>query len=187
VRHFFATSNLLTPLGIECAIIDKAFEEGWVVPRPPTQRTGKKVAIIGSGPAGLAAADQLNKAGHYVTVYERNDRIGGLLMYGIPNMKLDKKVVQRRVDLLAAEGIKFITNAHVGVDVDATEIKENNDAVIVATGATWPRNLSLPNRDVDGIQYAMTFLQQNTKSLLDSNLEDGSYISAKGKDVIVIG
>ena len=178
------------PVGIksiECAIIDKGFEMGWMVPRPPTHRTGKKVAIIGSGAAGLAAADQLNRAGHYVTVYERHDRIGGLLMYGIPNMKLDKGIVQRRVDLMAAEGIKFINNAHVGVNVDAGDIKAENDAVIVATGATWPRDLKLPNRETDGIHFAMDFLHPNTKSLVDSNLEDGNYISAKGKDVIVIG
>lgn len=178
---------MLTVPGIECAIIDKAWESGWVQPRPPTHRTGKNIAIIGSGPAGLAAADQLNKAGHSVTVYDRNDRIGGLLMYGIPNMKLDKAVVQRRVDLMAAEGIKFVTNAHVGVDVDATEIKENNDAILVATGATWPRDLKLPGREAEGIYQAMSFLQANTKSLLDSDLEDGNYFSAKGKDVIVIG
>ncbi|KAK4688846.1 glutamate synthase (NADH), partial [Tremellales sp. Uapishka_1] len=178
------------PVGIksvEAAIIDKGFEMGWMVPKPPTHRTGKKVAVIGSGPAGLAAADQLNRAGHLVTVYERNDRVGGLLMYGIPNMKLDKAVVQRRVDLMAAEGINFITNAHVGINTDALQIKSENDAVIVATGATWPRDLKLPNREVDGIHFAMDFLQPNTKSLLDSKLEDGNYLSAKGKDVIVIG
>jgi glutamate synthase (NADPH/NADH) len=178
------------PVGIksiECAIIDKGFEMGWMAPRPPTHRTGKKVAIIGSGAAGLAAADQLNRAGHLVTVYERHDRIGGLLMYGIPNMKLDKAIVQRRVDLMAAEGINFINNAHVGVNVDAAEIKSQNDAVIVATGATWPRDLKLPNRETDGIHFAMDFLHPNTKSLVDSNLEDGNYLSAKGKDVIVIG
>jgi glutamate synthase (NADPH/NADH) len=128
---------------IECAIIDRGFEEGWIVPQPPSIRTGKKVAVIGSGPAGLAAADQLNKAGHLVTVYDRNDRFGGLLMYGIPNMKLDKKIVQRRIDLLAAEGIKFVANAHIGVDVDANKIKEESDALIVATGATWPRDLNI--------------------------------------------
>lgn len=178
------------PVGIksiECAIIDKGFEMGWMTPRPPTHRTGKKVAIIGSGPAGLAAADQLNRAGHHVTVFERNDRIGGLLMYGIPNMKLDKGVVQRRVDLMAAEGVNFINNAHVGVDIDAAEVKSSHDAVVVATGATWPRDLKLPNRETDGIHFAMDFLHPNTKSLVDSNLEDGNYISAKGKDVIVIG
>ncbi|CAG8497102.1 530_t:CDS:2 [Paraglomus occultum] len=172
---------------IECAIIDKGFEMGWIVPKPPSMRTGRKVAIIGSGPAGLAAADQLNKAGHEVTVYDRNDRFGGLLMYGIPNMKLDKKIVQRRIDLLAAEGIKFVANAHVGVNVDANKIRRENDALIVATGATWPRDLPIPNRNLDGIHFAMEFLQLNQQSLLDSNLENGKYIEAKGKNVIVIG
>lgn len=172
---------------IECAVIDRGFDEGWIVPAPPATRTGKKVAIIGSGPAGLAAADQLNKAGHLVTVYERNDRVGGLLMYGIPNMKLDKKIVQRRVDLMAAEGITFVTNAHIGADVDAIKIREENDAMIVATGATWPRDLKIPGREADGIHFAMDFLQANTKSLLDSGLKDGHYLSAKDKNVIVIG
>ncbi|KAI7900943.1 uncharacterized protein BX663DRAFT_438496 [Cokeromyces recurvatus] len=172
---------------IECAIIDRGFEQGWLAPKPPVQRTGKRVAIIGSGPAGLAAADQLNKAGHLVTVYDRNDRIGGLLMYGIPNMKLDKKIVQRRVDLLAAEGIQFVPNAHVGVDVDIHKIRSQNDALIIATGATWPRDLKIPGREADGIHFAMEFLQANTKSLLDSGLKDGHYLSAKGKHVIVIG
>ncbi|EGG05651.1 uncharacterized protein MELLADRAFT_48761 [Melampsora larici-populina 98AG31] len=178
------------PVGIksiECAIIDKGFEMGWMVPRPPKERTGKTVAIIGSGPAGLACADQLNRAGHLVTVYDRNDRHGGLLMYGIPNMKLDKRVVQRRLDLMRDEGIKFVANANVGVNMDVKEIRAANDALVVATGATWPRNLNLPNRDLNGIHFAMEFLQLNTSSLLDSNLENGKYISAKGKNVIVIG
>ncbi|THV07938.1 NADPH-dependent glutamate synthase [Dendrothele bispora CBS 962.96] len=178
------------PVGIksiECAIIDKGFEMGWMKPNPPSFRTGKRIAVIGSGPAGLACADQLNKAGHYVTVYDRNDRIGGLLMYGIPNMKLDKSIVQRRVDLMAAEGITFVPNAHVGVDVDVEDIHAENDAVVIATGATWPRDLRIPNRNADGIHFAMDYLQLNTKSLLDSNLEDSSYINARGKDVIVIG
>ncbi|CAG8654235.1 8220_t:CDS:10, partial [Racocetra persica] len=174
-------------LSIECAIIDKGFEMGWIIPNPPAIRTGKKVAIIGSGPAGLAAADQLNKAGHTVTIYDRNDRFGGLLMYGIPNMKLDKKTVQRRIDLLAQEGIKFVANAHVGVNVDATKVRLENDALIVATGATWPRDLPIPNRNLDGIYFAMEYLQLNTQSLLDSNLQNGKYIDAKDKNVIVIG
>ncbi|AFR97354.2 glutamate synthase (NADPH/NADH) [Cryptococcus neoformans C23] len=179
------------PVGIksiECAIIDKGFEMGWMTPNPPEHRTGKRVAIIGSGPAGLTAADQLNKAGHIVTVYERQDRVGGLLMYGIPNMKLDKDVVQRRVDLMAAEGVTFITNAHVGVDsqYDPLNIKAENDAVIVATGATWPRDLKLPHREVDGIHFAMDFLTPNTKVKAFGDDAPG-FISAQGKDVIVIG
>jgi glutamate synthase (NADPH/NADH) len=172
---------------IECAIIDRAFEEGWISPTPPTKRTGRKIAIIGSGPAGLAAADQLNKAGHLVTVYDRNDRHGGLLMYGIPNMKLEKRIVQRRIDLMAAEGVEFVSNAHVGRNLDVVTLKNTSDAMLLATGATWPRDLKIPNRDLNGIHFAMEFLQQNTKSLLDSALQDEAYISAKGKKVIVIG
>ncbi|KAI0664581.1 NADPH-dependent glutamate synthase [Cubamyces menziesii] len=178
------------PVGIksiECAIIDKGFEMGWMAPKVPHFRTGKRIAIIGSGPAGLAAADQLNKAGHWVTVYDRNDRMGGLLMYGIPNMKLDKTIVQRRIDLMAAEGVTFVPNTFVGKDIDPNDLRNENDAVIVATGATWPRDLRIPNRNVDGIHFAMEFLQLNTKSLLDSELQNGNYINAKGKDVIVIG
>ncbi|RKO97526.1 putative glutamate synthase Glt1, partial [Caulochytrium protostelioides] len=172
---------------IECAIIDRGFAEGHIVPNPPAVRTGKTVAIVGSGPAGLAAADQLNKAGHTVTVYDRNDRHGGLLMYGIPNMKLDKAHVQRRVDLLAAEGVAFVANAEVGKTVAASALRERHDAVLLAVGATWPRDLKIPNRELDGIHFAMTFLQRNTKSLLDASLQDGSYLSAKGKRVVVIG
>ncbi|KDR81473.1 hypothetical protein GALMADRAFT_152334 [Galerina marginata CBS 339.88] len=178
------------PVGIksiECAIIDKGFEMGWMAPDPPIFRTGNRVSIIGSGPAGLACADQLNKAGHFVTVYDRNDRMGGLLMYGIPNMKLEKSVVQRRIDLMAAEGVTFVPNAHVGVDIDAKQLQVESDAVVICTGATWPRDLKIPNRGADGIHFAMDFLQLNTKSLLDSELQDGGYINAKGKDVIVIG
>ena len=180
------------PVGIksiECAIIDRGFEMGWMVPKPPKNRSEKRVAVIGSGPAGLAAADQLNKAGHSVTVYERADRVGGLLMYGIPNMKLDKKIVQRRVNFMASEGIEFITGVEVGPEneVSLDSLRKDCDAVVVATGATIPRDLRIPNRDLDGIHFAMQFLHKNTKSLLDSELEDGAYISAKGKDVIVIG
>ncbi len=172
---------------IECAIIDRGFEEGWVKPVPPPRRTGKKVAVIGSGPAGLAAADQLNKAGHSVVVYERADRVGGLLMYGIPNMKLDKATVQRRVNLMAAEGVQFVTNADVGVTVDAQTLRRECDALVLACGATKPRDLPIPGRELRGIHFAMEFLTANTKSLLDSELKDGRYISAKGKHVIVIG
>jgi glutamate synthase (NADH) len=180
------------PVGIksiECAIIDRGFEMGWMVPTPPKSRTGKNVAVIGSGPAGLSAADQLNRAGHSVTVYERADRVGGLLMYGIPNMKLDKRVVQRRVDFMAAEGIKFVTSCSVGPDseVSLSSIRDTNDAVVIATGATVARDLKIPNRELEGIHFAMQFLHKNTKSLLDSELADGSYISAKDKHVVVIG
>jgi glutamate synthase (NADH) len=179
------------PVGIksiECAIIDRGFDMGWMVPNPPKLRTGKTVAIIGSGPAGLACADQLNRAGHLVTVYERADRIGGLLMYGIPNMKLDKKIVQRRVDFMASEGIKFVTNTTVGEgDITLDSLRKESDAVVLATGATVPRDLPIPNRSLEGIHFAMEFLHKNTKSLLDSNLEDGTYISAKDKHVVVIG
>jgi len=133
---------------IEQAIIDKGFDEGWVVPEPPAERTGKTVAIVGSGPAGLASADQLNKAGHTVTVYERADRIGGLLMYGIPNMKLDKEVVQRRVDLMSEEGVKFVPNTEIGTDIPAPELLEKFDAVVLAGGATKPRNLDVEGRDL---------------------------------------
>ncbi|WP_405080520.1 glutamate synthase subunit beta [Paenibacillus chitinolyticus] len=172
---------------IEKAIVDRGFEEGWIVPEPPKTRTGKKVAVIGSGPTGLAAAAQLNKAGHTVTVYERDDRIGGLLTYGIPNMKLEKHLVQRRVDLLAAEGVNFVTNAEIGKNVPVDQLKDEFDAVVLAIGATRPRELDIKGRELKGIYPAMEFLYKNTKSLLDSNLADGEYINAEGKDVIVIG
>ncbi len=172
---------------IENAIADRAWDEGWIVARPPAVRTGKQVAVIGSGPAGLAAAAQLNQSGHSVTVYERDDRIGGLLMYGIPNMKLDKAIVQRRVDLLAAEGVRFVTNAEVGVSVDARQLKDKSDAIVLATGARTPRDLPVPGRSLDGVHFATPFLHQHTKRLLDSNHQDGQFISAKGKHVIVIG
>lgn len=180
------------PVGIksiECAIIDRGFAMGWMVPTPPAIRSGKTVAVIGSGPAGLASADQLNRAGHTVTLFERADRIGGLLMYGIPNMKLDKAIVQRRVDFMAEEGVNFITNTTVGPDQDVSlqSLREKHDAVVIATGATVARDLKIPNRELEGIHFAMQFLHRNTKSLLDSSLSDGEYISARGKDVIVIG
>ncbi|XP_050221729.1 glutamate synthase [NADH], amyloplastic isoform X2 [Mercurialis annua] len=182
--------NPVSIKSIECSIIDKAFDEGWMVPRPPLKRTGKKVAIVGSGPAGLAAADQLNRMGHLVTVYERADRIGGLMMYGVPNMKTDKvDVVQRRVNLMAEEGTNFVVNANVGTDplYSLDRLREENDAIILAVGATKARDLPVPGRELSGVHFAMEFLHSNTKSLLDSNLEDGNYISAKGKKVVVIG
>lgn len=182
--------NPVSIKSIECSIIDKAFEEGWMVPRPPVRRTGKRVAIVGSGPAGLAAADQLNRMGHLVTVFERADRVGGLMMYGVPNMKADKvDIVERRVNLMAAEGINFVVNANVGVDplYSLDWLRAENDAIILALGATKPRDLPVPGRELSGVHFAMEFLHANTKSLLDSNLEDGNYISAKGKKVVVIG
>src|SRR5438445_4710470 len=157
----------VTIKSIECAIIDKAFAEGWVVPEPPAKRTGKKVAVVGSGPAGLACAAQLNKAGHWVTVFERADRIGGLLMYGIPNMKLDKRLVQRRVDLMVEEGIRFITNTAVGMDYPADQLMKEFDAVVLCSGATKPRDLPIPGRELKAIHFAMEFLHANTKSLID--------------------
>lgn len=178
------------PVGIksiECAIIDKAWEEGWIVPRPPTMRTGKTVSIIGSGPAGLACADQLNRAGHSVTVYERADRIGGLLMYGIPNMKLDKNVVDRRIGLMRDEGVQFVAGVEVGKDVSAADLHAQNDAVVFATGATWPRDLKIPGREADGIYFAMEFLTSTTRSLLNTQLAAGSYLDVKDKHVVVIG
>ena len=181
------TNPAVTIKNIENAIVDRAFSEGWITPKPPEKRTGKRVAIIGSGPAGLAAAAQLNKAGHLVTVYERADRIGGLLMYGIPNMKLDKGVVERRIELLRQEGVTFVTNADVGRTVDAKKLHAENDALLLATGATKPRDLVIPGRGLKGIHFAMEYLTASTKSMLDSKFEDNKFITAKDRDVIVIG
>ncbi len=177
----------VTIKSIECAIVDRGFAENRIQPRPPTRRTGKHIAIVGSGPAGLAAAAQLCSAGHQVTVFERDDRAGGLLMYGIPNMKLEKKSVERRVRLLEAEGVEFVTGVHVGVHVDIEKLREEHDALLLACGATQPRDLPVPGRDLAGVHFAMDFLRQNTKSLLDSGLRDGNYISAENKAVVVIG
>ncbi len=177
----------VTIKSIECAIIDNAFEMGWMEPEPPAKRTGKKIAVVGSGPAGLACAAQLNRAGHLVTVFERDDRIGGLLMYGIPNMKLDKRVVQRRIDLMAEEGVQFVASTEIGKDLPAEKLIEAFDAVALCAGATKPRDLPIEGRELTGVHYAMDFLRANTKSLLDSNHTDGNFISAKDKDVIVIG
>ncbi|HYK88594.1 MAG TPA: glutamate synthase subunit beta [Acidobacteriota bacterium] len=177
----------VTIKSIEYSIIEKGFEERWVNPEPPLERTGKKVAVVGSGPAGLACAAQLNRAGHSVTVFERHDRVGGLLMYGIPNMKLDKKVVQRRIDLMAKEGIRFTVNTEVGTGYPADRLLRDFNAAVLCCGATKPRDLRLAGRNLAGIHFAMEFLQANTKSLLDSEHRDQRFISARGKDVVVIG
>jgi glutamate synthase (NADPH/NADH) small chain len=175
----------------EVSIIDRGWSEGWMTPMLPAKRTGKKVAVIGSGPSGLACADQLNKAGHEVTVYERADRVGGLLTYGIPNMKLDKKVVSRRVDLMAAEGVRFVTGVAVGRDraagISAADLRAKNDAIVIASGSTRPRDLSIEGRQLSGIDFAVEFLTANTKSLLDTKHADGKFISAQGRDVVIIG
>lgn len=177
----------VTIKSIERAIVDKGFAEGWIQPVIPATRTGRRVAVVGSGPAGMACAAQLNQAGHLVTVYERADRVGGLLMYGIPNMKLDKGIVRRRVDLLAAEGITFVTGTEIGKDIPASVLLRDFDAVVLCGGATKARDLGVQGRELNGIYQSMEFLARNTRSLLDSNLEDGDYISAKGKNVVVIG
>jgi glutamate synthase (NADPH/NADH) small chain len=177
----------VTIKSIEAAIIDKGFEEGWVVAEPPLKRTGKTVAVVGSGPAGLACAAQLNRAGHTVTVFERDDRIGGLLMYGIPPMKLEKHVVDRRVNLLAEEGVKFVTGAHIGKNYPTDKLRTSFDAIVLCGGATAARDLPVEGRNLSGVHFAMEFLLKSCKSLLDSNFADGQYINAKGKNVIVIG
>ena len=171
---------------IERTIADRGWEENWIQPQPPTNRTGKKVAVVGSGPAGLSAAAQLNRAGHAVTVYERADRIGGLLMYGIPNMKLDKRHVQRRVDLLTEEGVTFVTNTEVGRELPAKRLLTDFDAVVLCTGATQPRDLPVEGRQLPGVHFAMEFLTANTRHVVQSR-RNGDYISAAGKDVIVVG
>ena len=176
----------VTIKNIENSIIDRGWDEGWVTAEPPKARTGKRVAVIGSGPAGLCAAAQLNRAGHTVTVFERADRIGGLLMYGIPNMKLDKSLVQRRVDLLASEGVEFLAKTEVGKNYPAKKLLEEFHATVLCTGATKPRDLPIAGRQLKGVHFAMEFLTTNTQSVLSGH-RNGEFISAEGKDVMVIG
>lgn len=171
----------------EYAIIENAYEKGYAGPKPPGVRTGKTVAVVGSGPSGLAAADQLNKRGHSVTVFERSDRIGGLLMYGIPNMKLEKRIVERKIKVMEAEGVRFVTGADVGKDVKAEKLLKDFDRVILACGASNPRDIKAPGRDAGGIYFAVDFLKANTKSLLDSDFKDGKFVNVRGKNVIIIG
>lgn len=171
----------------EHSIIEYAYEHGYADPMPPTIRTGKRVAVVGSGPAGLSAADQLNKRGHQVTVYEREDRIGGLLMYGIPNMKLEKHVIDRKVEVMKAEGVEFVTGVNIGKDIKAAKLLKDYDRVILACGSSNPRDINVPGRDAKGIYFAVDFLKSTTKSLLNHGLTKNDYINAKGKNVVIIG
>ncbi len=177
----------VTIKSIECEIIDRAWDEGWVTPKPPQTSSGKKVAVVGAGPAGLACAQGLRRLGHEVTVYERDDRVGGLLMYGIPNMKLDKQIVQRRVDQLSAEGVRFVTGVEIGKDLTADQLKADHDALVLAIGSTRPMDLKIPGRDLHGVHFAMEYLVGNTKSLLNSQFADHKFIDPSGKQVVVIG
>ena len=177
----------VTIKSIEAAIIERAFDEGWVVPRPPLVRTGKNVAVIGSGPAGLAAADQLNKAGHLVTVFEKSDRIGGLLRYGIPEFKMEKRFLNRRLSLLEQEGVQFRTSVTVGVDITAAQLKADFDAIVLAGGAGLPRDLPVPGRGLRGIHFAMEYLTLSNKRCEGDEIADEEFISAKGKRVVIIG
>ena len=171
----------------EYAIIENAYAKGYAQAKPPKVRTGKRVAVVGSGPAGLAVADLLNKRGHAVTVYERSDRVGGLLMYGIPNMKLEKSVVERKVKIMEEEGVTFLTGMDVGKDVKGEELLKDYHRVVLACGSSNARDIQAPGRDAKGIYFAVDFLKANTKSLLDSGLEDGKYVNTKGKNVVIIG
>ena len=182
-----ANGDPITVKANEYSIVENAYVQGYACAKPPKVRTGKKIAIIGSGPSGLAAADQLNLRGHSVTVFERSDRVGGLLMYGIPNMKLEKSVIDRKINIMKEEGVEFKTNVNVGKDVKASELLKNYDRVILACGASHPRDITVEGRDANGIYFAVDFLKSTTKSLLDNDLKDGTYISAKGKNVMVIG
>jgi glutamate synthase (NADPH/NADH) small chain len=177
----------VTIKNIELHIIEHAFEQGWVKPQPPAQRTGKKVAIVGSGPAGLGAAAQLNRAGHHVTVFERADRIGGLLTYGIPNFKLEKHVVERRVKIMEAEGVTFVTNANVGMNVRVEDLRRDFDAIVLCGGATKPRDLPVPGRDLKGVCFAMEYLPLQNKRNLGDHIPDDQFIDARGKHVIILG
>ena len=177
----------VTIKAIELAIVDRAFEAGWIVPRPPARSTGKSVAVVGSGPAGLAAAQQLARAGHAVTVLERADRVGGLLRYGIPEFKMEKRVLDRRLAQLAAEGVRFVTDAHVGVNVDVTALRREHDALLLAGGASAPRDLAIPGRDLSGIHFAMDFLPLQNRRCEGDQIPDDRFISAAGKRVVIIG
>ena len=171
----------------ELGIIEDAWERGLMKPRPPRTRTGRRIAVVGSGPSGLACADQLNSRGHSVTVFEREDRPGGLLMYGIPNMKLEKSIVQRRLELMAAQGVEFRTGVDVGKDISPEELRRDFDAVVLCCGAANPRDLDLPGREGEGVWFAVDFLKETTRALLDNGLQEGTYLSARGKHVVIVG
>ncbi len=179
--------NPVTIKAVELAIIDRAFAEGWVKPLPPQTETGKKVAVIGSGPAGLAAAQQLRRAGHAVTVFERDDRLGGLLRYGIPEFKMEKNVLDRRLEQLRAEGVSFRTSANVGVDIDAAALRAEFDAILLAGGATAPRDLPLPGRELRGVHFAMDYLTRQNRRLEGDTLPEEPEFNAHGKNVVIIG
>jgi len=177
----------VTIKGIELSIVERAFDAGWVAPQPPARRTGKKVAIVGSGPAGLAAADQLNRAGHWVTVFEKSDRIGGLLRYGIPEFKMEKRFLNRRLAVMEAEGVVLRTRVNVGVDVRAAGLQQDFDAILLAGGAEWPRDLNVPGRELKGIHFAMEFLTLQNRRCEGDSVPDDEFITARDKRVVIIG
>jgi glutamate synthase (NADPH) small chain len=180
-------NDAVTIKAIENQIIDRAFDEGWIAPRPPAHRSGKQIAVVGSGPAGLAAADQLNKAGHWVTVFERADRIGGLLRYGIPEFKMEKRVLDRRLKVMEGEGVRFRTNANIGGNVPADELRREFDAIVLAGGATIPRDLAIPGRQLAGVHFAMDFLTLQNRRCEGDRVSENEFISAAGKRVVIIG
>jgi glutamate synthase (NADPH/NADH) small chain len=177
----------VTIKAIEVSIIDRAYEEGWIAPQPPAFRTKKKVAVVGSGPAGLAAADQLNRAGHHVTVFEKADRIGGLLRYGIPEFKMEKRVLDRRLDLMKAEGVEFRAGVAIGTDVPLSKLRTDYDAVLLAAGAGAPRDLKVPGRGLKGVHFAMEYLTLSNRRCEGDTVSDADFISAKDKHVVIIG
>jgi glutamate synthase (NADPH/NADH) small chain len=177
----------VTIKSIEVSIIERAFDEGWVTPKPPLVRTGRKAAVVGSGPAGLAAAEQLNRAGHVVTVFEKADRIGGLLRYGIPEFKMEKRFLNRRLSIMEQEGVQFRTGVNVGVDMTAAQLKSEFDAVVLAGGAECPRDLPVPGRELKGIHFAMEYLTLSNRKAEGDRIPDDRFISAKGKRVVIIG
>ena len=182
-----ANGEAVTVRANEYSIIETAYKEGFARTNPPKTRTGKKIAVIGSGPSGLAAADLLNRRGHSVTVFERSDRPGGLLMYGIPNMKLEKQIIERKLNIMSEEGVTFVTNTDIGKDISTKELKESFDSIILACGASNPRDIKVNGREAEGVYFAVDFLKSTTKALLDNGLKEGTFVSAKNKNVLVIG